>query len=374
MSRGIARRALLLGASLSGLGLLVGASLMQGCEEEKAAAPDRGAVLVALVDVVVLPSLAEVATRAEAMTVALDALATQPSEASLQGARAAWSEARGAFRRTLAFGIGPSDDILVTGGILDEPTNPEKLDALLQAQPPVDLTAVRSAPASARGFLAIEALLFDPALSGEQLLARFSTDPLAEGYKSTLKALGADLRDKLLAIVTGWEQDFARQVRSAGSGSSVFKAQRDAFDVLLNRALSVSDRALDVLRKSAGITTDDPLTPVADRSDRTLDDLRDDLRGIENLYTCSRDGKSGPSVASVVAEVNRGADEGMKAAVAAALAALAGFQGPLRGAAASRQAEVDELLARLRQVKTTMATQVFNALGVSVGISDKDGD
>jgi predicted lipoprotein len=365
---------LLLGASLSGLGLLVGASLMQGCEEEKAAAPDRGAVLVALVDVVVLPSLAEVATRAEAMTVALDALATQPSEASLQGARAAWSEARGAFRRTLAFGIGPSDDILVTGGILDEPTNPEKLDTLLQAQPPVDLTAVRSAPASARGFLAIEALLFDPALSGEQLLARFSTDPLAEGYKATLKALGADLRDKLLAVVTGWEQDFARQVRSAGSGSSVFRAQRDAFDALLNRSLSVSDRALDVLRKSAGITTDDPLTPVADRSDRTLDDLRDDLRGIENLYTCSRDGKSGPSVASVVAEVNRGADEGMKAALAGALAALAGFQGPLRGAAASHQVEVDELLARLRQVKTTMATQVFNALGVSVGISDKDGD
>ncbi|MCS6899606.1 MAG: imelysin family protein [Myxococcales bacterium] len=336
---------------------------------------DRGEVLASFVDRVALPMMKALRTEAEDLAGALEAFATKPSGEALSAARARWSSARGAFRRTDAFGIGPADDIAVTGGILDEPTDLAKLTALAATSPPPDLPRVQSSPASTRGFLAIEALLFEVGTADEVLLARFTDPTEGPGRCALTAALGADLRGKLTAVADAWTAgNFGEQLRTAGKGSTTFRAQRDAFDLLLNRTLFVADRMLNIARKSSGLTKNDPATPTTDRSDRTLSDLADDLTGIEAVYTGVWEGQGGPSIGAIVAEENKGADQAMRVAITGARAALEAFAPPLREAVAARAAEVDALLQGMRPVRRTLATEVFNALGISVGISDKDGD
>lgn len=370
----VSRRGIL-GLGLGFGGLLAGAMLAGGCEEEPSKVQDRGEVLASLVDRVILPMLAALREQSEALAGALDAFAAGPTAAALGASRERWSGARTAYRRTLAFGIGPADDIAITGGILDEPTDPEKLAKLVATSPPPDLTVVQSSPASARGFLAIEALLFEVGAEDAALVARFADPAEGPGRRAALAALGQDLRGKLVAVAEAWSAGgFGEQFRRAGNGSAVFRAQRDAFDVVLNQTLVVADRTLDILRKSSGITADDPATPIADRSDRTLLDLVDDLTGIEALYTGTWEGQGGPSIRAIVAEANAGADEALRGALADAFQALASFTPPLRQSFPARPAEAEALLAKLQPVRRTLATEIFNVLGVSVGISDKDGD
>lgn len=367
-----------LSLSAAGLAALGGAlALAGGCSEDEKKAPDRSAVLVSTVDAVILPSFEALRSQAAALAAALDALAAQPSAATLEAARASWGAARGAYRQTVAFGIGPSDDIAVTGGAIDEPCDQAKLDELLALDPPADDAKVRSSPASTRGFLAIEALLFAVDTPADKVLEGYTSGAQSAGRAALLRALGADLRDKLVAVCDGWapgKGGYGDQVKTAGKGSTAYQAQRDAFSALLNQALTVADRMLNIARRSAGAAPDDLKSPVADRSDRTLADLADDLKGIENLYTGQREGKGGASVSSIVVEASAGADQAMLGAMAGAKAALASFGPPLRGAVPARQAEFDALIEKMKAVKTALSAQVFNALGVTVGISDKDGD
>lgn len=374
----LGRRGLLaLGAALGAVALGAGAGQLAGCDDEARPASDRAPVLETIVDGVVLPQLDLLHQQVTQLRTALDAFTAQPTVDTLTAARQAWSAARGAYRRTMAFAVGPGDDIAVTGGILDEPSDGAKLEELAARQPPVDLTAVRSAPAQTRGFLAIEYLLFVPGQGDEQVASGFA-GAAGEGRRALLSALGTDLGSKLDALVDAWapgKGDFGAQVRTAGRGSSAYKAQRDAFDALLNQSLAIAERMLDITRLSAGVPSTTTTAPLADRSDRTRQDLQDDLAGIESLYT-SKVGAAaaGPSISGVVAEGNAPADATMRAALTDAGAALAAFAGPLRGSAATQAAAVDDLILKLRAVRQALSAGVFTALGVSVGISDKDGD
>ena len=340
---------------------------LAGCGDDSGAvSADRGTVLDAVSAQAIRPAMTALRDRAQALPPALDALAAGPSVDTLTAARTAWSDARHAYRATVAFGIGPSDDIEVTAGILDEPANGAKIEELAASSTPVDLSRT---PASARGSLAIEYLLFDPARDDAALVASFAA-PGGAGRASLLRALGPDLRDRLMAVADAWlTGGFAEQVRTAGAGSATFSSQKSAFDALLNQALKIADRTIDITRRSAGVAGSDAAAPVSDRSDHTLLDLLDDLTGLEAVY-----GQGASSLGSIVAEVNPGADQSMRAALSAARAALTAFPAPLRGASPDRQAAVDDLILKLRALKSALGVGVFNALGTMSSFSDKDGD
>lgn len=355
-------------AGASSLALWSGSSLsLSGCSSDEGGgvATDRGTVLDSLVRQVFRPGFEPIKAQGDALVAALDALAAGPTVATLTAAREAWSTLRGSFRRTAAYGIG-YDDIAVTGLTIEEPTNTAKVEELAKATAPVN---PKTTPANARGFLAIEYLLFDPARDDATIAASFAA-PDGGGRASLLQVLGVDLRDKLQIVPDLWlTGGFDEQVRTAGAGSTEYTSQKAVFDALLNLTLKITDRCIDIVRKSAGLPALDKAAPTADRSDRTLTDLLDDLVGIEAVY-------AGGSVTlgSIVVEVNPGADQAMRAAIADARAALSAFPAPLRTAVPANQAAADELILKLRALKAALGTGVFGALGTATLITDKDGD
>ncbi len=355
-------------AGASSLAAWLGPALsLAGCgDDQNDKAVDRAPVLDTLVTSVMTPALTTMRTTAEALPTALGALSDGPSVTTLAAARTAWSDARSAWRRTSAFAIGPSADLTLSGGILDEPCDGAKIDALAASTTPVD---PKTQPATVRGFLALEYLLFDPARDDATMVASF-TAPDGAGRAALLKVLAVDLRDKMVAVVDGWQTGgFLEQVRTAGKGSAAFPQQKNAFDALLTQMLVVVDRLIDITRKSASMPGLDPKAPTTDRSDHTLTDLLDDLASTEAMY-----GSGANSISSIVVEVNAGADQAMLTSLTTARSSLTAFAPPLRNAGADRTPAVDDLILKQRALKSALQTQVYTALGTYTSFTDKDGD
>lgn len=244
---------------------------------------------------------------------------------------------------------------------------------MLTASTPLDATAVLSLPASSRGLLAIEFLLFGPdaAATPEAVALAFAG---AEGARRALliDLLGADLAVKLAAVDGDWQSRYGREVELAGRGSAIFARERDAYDGFLNKALAITDRTIDIVRKASGGESNVSL-PIAAASDNVVADLLDDLRGLEALYTGRVGGAAGRSIAEVVRDMNPAADTEMLRALAAARGALAALPRPL-SPVGLQTPPVMQAITALRALKAALAIGVFNALGVSIGFSDNDGD
>jgi predicted lipoprotein len=337
--------------------------------------PDRQQVLAELVRVVALPDHEELEAGSSKLAAALGDAARAPTAESVTAARGAWRTTRALWRRTNAYGIGPAEDLGLTSGIIDEPTDAARLERLLAAATPLDATAVRSLGANQRGLLAIEYLLFEPADGTPEATAQLLVQtPRRALY---LDLLGGDLDAKLGAVVEAWRVRFGQELAQAGRGSTEFKLERDALNALLNKSLAIADRTIDVLRLASGGMSMKVGLPVSIRSDEVVPDLLEDLAGLEALYTGrprSRPGSAAAvSVSDAVRDMNAGADAEMRRALTAAREILGVVPRPLKLAGAESDPVVRGIAA-LRLVKAALATGVFNALGVSIGFSDSDGD
>jgi predicted lipoprotein len=342
-----------------------------------AARPDRQQVLAELVRVVALPDYEELKAGSARLATALAEVARAPGADTVTAARTAWRATRVLWRRTNAYGIGPADDLGLTSGIIDEPTDAARLERLLAAETPLDATAVRSVAANQRGLLAIEYLLFEPADGTPEATAQLFTGAGGPRRALYLELLGGDLDAKLGAVLEAWRARFGQELAQAGRGSTEFKLERDAMNALLNKSLAIADRTIDVLRQATGGMTSKVGLPVALRSDQVLPDLLEDLAGLEALYTGHPRARPGSaatvSVSDAVRDMNAGADAEMRRTLAAAREILEAVPRPVRLAGAESDPVVRGIAA-LRLVKAALATGVFNALGVSIGFSDNDGD
>jgi predicted lipoprotein len=374
----IGRRQFLAGAALVAS---VGVGALVACRREGAAVPDRGRILADLSAMVIVPAYAEAVDDAKALETALAGLASGATTDSLAAARAAWKKARASWKVTDAFLFGPADDLQLTAGAIDTaPADAAKLEALSSAATPLDAAPVGSLGANMRGFPGIEVLLFDPALDDAAILAKFQA---AGGRRGTLAGLlGADLRGKIEAVRDAWAPgpvDFGGQLARAGRGSTVYGAERQGVDAVVNALISAAEILIALrLAKPLGIDKA-PAVPAPEliespRSDASIDDLLSVLQGIEDVYLGHHHATSGQPLADAVADRSPGGDERMRAALQKAGDAVRAIPGPLRTAVVERRDPVIAAYAALRELKRALATDVAGALGTSLGFTVTDGD
>lgn len=371
---------MILGALLAAGALSVGAGLLVACHREGTEPPDRGKILSDLVEIVIVPSYVDAAADSKRLDDSLAALRDAPTEEALNVARSAWKRARSSWKATDAFLFGPADDLAITGGAIDTAADSAKIEALSLASSPLDASVVEKLGASQRGFAAIEALLFDPAKDDAAMLASFQ----AEGHRRGLlaKLLGADLRAKLEAVRDAWSPgptDYGGQLARAGRGSTVYAAERQGIDAIVNALLAATEVVVSVrLAKPLGLDKTPavaaPALVESPRSDASVDDIVAVLDGVESVYLGHRGATSGLALAAAVADRSPGADERMRLALEKAKGAVRAIPGPLRTAVVERRDPVLAAHAAVRELKRTISTDVAGALGTSIGFNVTDGD
>jgi len=194
--------------------------------------------------------------------------------------------------------------------------------------------------------------------------------------------LGADLRARVEAVRDAWSKapvNFGAELARSGRGSTVFSAERQGVDAVVNALISAAELLVSVrLAKPLGLDKT-PAVPAPElvespRSDASMDDIVAVLDGIESVYLGRRGATSGVALALAVAERNAGADERMRTALETARAAVKAVTQPLRIAVVDPASGAVAAHAALRDVKRTLSTDIAGALGTGVGFNVTDGD
>lgn len=286
------------------------------------------------------------------------ALATATAEwcdagtGSLTSTADAWRATMGARQRQLALGTGPTSET-TSMSLIDWPVDGEILDELLASDTPITTEGIANGPASRRGLLAIEAVLFDP--------GRVPSGPGDSTCEWLVAATNA-VAQELAALHVAWIEEVdgtpAEQDRLRGIGRSGVTTQQ----------------AIDELVRSQVFTADD-----------LVDSLLSGVLG-ESTMEHAGEGPGGSGAAQVAAvldelaivhdgdhlgsQYSQEVSERVTALIAAAQQAL-GDDTPLAERGAD---DVRVLRDAMEDVRTALRTDVSAELDVQVGFSDNDGD
>lgn len=342
---------------------------------------DAKPVLDDLVHIVMMPALTDVATRSGELEVAAVALAEDPTAARLKAAQDAWRAARSPWRSCDAFAFGPVVDQELSTAIDWWPAKPDAVEEKIAGTATLDAAYIDSVGASARGFMALEYLMFDSTNGDEAVLAALSSVDGGERRRAYLAAASENLASKAEALRLAWDEKggkYALEVTLAGEGSKAFASQKAAVDELVNQLVFQADTVLNAkLGKPAGKKSGgEPLpdTEESPRSDNSIADMLATLRGIEAIYNGTYAGDDGLGISDLVRARNTAVDDRIQKALADAMAKVEAIPPPFRTAILEHPAEVDAAYESVRTLKRGLATEVVSVLGSTLRFNDADGD
>lgn len=180
---------------------------------------NRSAMLVEYRDVFIVPAFNNALQKAEALETASSVFTANPANEQLASVQNAWIDAATAWQSACWYNFGPAGESGVRKSIQEEiatfPVSLTKLNASLTS----GNWNLNDFNRDARGFFAIEFLLFDASLTPEQITARFQN----EVYRNFLNALCLNLKTRISEVKNAWSSYGSEFTTNTGTdaGSSV---------------------------------------------------------------------------------------------------------------------------------------------------------
>jgi uncharacterized protein len=305
-----------------------------------------------------------------------NALCSAPSVEALEAARAAWWAARAPWKQSEVFAFGPySDEPQRFGPKIDFwPARPDTVEEVLASTDPLTPETAAGMGAAGKGMPAIEYLLYQP---GIDVVTAFSPGSRRCEY---LLAITADLVVKAGELTAAWDPtqgNFLGELTQAGKSSARFKSLHDALGEVVNRmGYTLENIRGDKLGRPLGTTSGG--APQPDKvespfSGRSLEDIRDNVRGIERLYF-GEPARDEAGLEGYLVKRGKTFAKLMRAQLDATFAALDAVPEPLTEAIATSRDSVQAAIDQLGVLQRAIQVDVINALSLSVGFNDNDGD
>lgn len=344
-------------AKLAALALTSTLSLACSDDATVGAAFDDRTILVDYADRVVVPTYQLLATRAQALARAVEALAATPNEANLTAARQAWVAARVPWEQSEAHLFGPVSANGYDPAMDSWPVNRTDLQAVLASGNALTQAYVAALPEEQKGFHTLEYLLWGQ--DSQKAAASLTSRELEYG-----RALAAELVQVTGELAASWTTG----VRGASPFRGVFA---DAGLVGNTSYPSQGAAAQEIVVGMSGICDEVANGKIADPYDAHDPDLvesqfsfnseldfADNLRGVLGAYTGSAlaAGTSGRGLAAFVAERDPALDQRLRDELAAAIAAIGAIPRPFRTAIVTPSAypSIEAAQAAIRQVQNTI--------------------
>jgi uncharacterized protein len=362
--------------------LLAAVLTASGCSNTPASSSaDAKPALLDLTNGVILPTYRASATSAEALQVATKALESAPSQTTLTAAQTAWRAARKIWHQSEAFRFGPVKTKEITSAIDFWPARGDTIDAFINGATPITAASFEALGANARGFQALEYVLFDSAVGDAAVLARLTTDPSAKRRLLYAVTAAAHLAGKTAELYAAWDPargNFAREITEAGSGAVLFPSGKAAVDQLVNSMIFSVDLVTGTkLGKPYGTKSGgNPLPDQEEspRSDNSLADMLDTLEGARSIYTGAYGGADGKGVGDLVRAKNPALDDRVLAAMDDTKAKISAIPPPFRTAITAQRPAVEAAYQATRLLKNTLSTEVATTLATTLQFNDNDGD
>lgn len=332
------------------------------------ASTDISPMLDDMTRVVILPAMSDLESKGNDLANASETYAATGDAASLTAAQNAWRACRRAWKKVDPFRFGPIDAKSVPAAI-DFPTNVDALERALAADDTTD-AAIENLGGSARGFFAMEFLLFDvpPSMGASEA---------PKARREFVYGLSRHVQKKLREVNAAWgaTEHFADDVLNAGKGSATFPSQQAVVAQLVNQSLFAIETVVDAkLGRPLGKKTGKGIEPGAEetrRSDNTLAESIALWESVERLYG----GSTGTlGVTSVLRAKNPEVASRFESQLAEAEAKLSGLKTPFATTLAADTASVEAAYVATKLAKTTASVEVASTLGIAITFNSNDGD
>jgi predicted lipoprotein len=305
----------------------------------------------------------------------VEALCASPDAEKLAAAQEAWGEARRPWKEAQLFSFGPySMEPLRFGPKIDfQPAREESVASVLEGSGGLDGASVSQLGAAARGMAALEVLLW-----------RFEGTPeevFVPGSRRCAYLQGAteDLGVQLGALRAAWEP------AQGGYLNALTDPQPDGYgdlqmalgEVVNRMGYLLENLRLDRLGRPLGREFGGSPQPeiVESRfSHRSIEDLRDNLRGLEVVWFGPGEPAGAMGLSHYIRRRSAGFDARFRAQLDGLYAALDAIDGPLEEAIFSDADDVQALIDLLVEAQRFVQVDVIGALGLAVGFNDNDGD
>lgn len=343
---------------------------LNACADDGAATPsgfDDQGILVDYADKVIIPTYQTLATRAQALSVAIATLKTNPTDANLRAARTAWEQTREPWELSEAHLFGPVSANGFDPAMDSWPVERNDLDAVLASNNALTSAFVRNLPETQKGFHTIEYLLW-----GQD--ANKIASALTSRELEYLDALATELVTVTMALTTSWTVGFngAAPYRTvfvtAGTGSTAYPSAAAAAQEIL---VGMSAIANEVANGKIADPYDahDPEKVESQFSFNSLIDFADNIRGIAAAYsgdaTIAGAGQTGRGLDEFVASKAPALDIRFKQEIVDAIAAINAIPAPFRTAITTPSSYplIEAAQAKIRIVQTTIDAELIPLVG-----------
>jgi uncharacterized protein len=323
-----------------------------------AAEADRTDVYADLARKVAVPEYESLAATTTALQQAMTTLCAVNTQPNLEAARAAWLDAWQAWNRTRVFRFGP--EFVVSH--ITFPVDPAKIDSLAAGSqptlgPPFTADSLLQTGADVRGLEAIEYVLFTGTVTP-------ATCSLASASADLAASTAAGVR-QAWTEGTGGARPFAEQLANP-KRSEMYENLQQPLDDIVNGMLLVSSEATSALANT--------LLPTPGRTRTTFHTgtrVQDNLAAVHAAWRGSTTAKRGDGVEALLEGVSPTAAERTSETLRKAVQAASDLPPRLADASPAQLRKTYKYVRKLtRQLDAEVATQ----LGVTINLSDADGD
>ncbi len=337
---------------------------------------DRSAMLESIGDEVTLTLYEQLVERSGELEGAATAFCADPTDANLDATRSAFRAAKAPLKQAEVFAFGPyTDSPLRLGPEIDLwPGRATTVDDRLAGTEPVTAEAILAAGGYAKGFPALDHLLF-----------AYELDALAEPRACEyLQSLTTQIRTVAESLLDAWAPTGGDYLGQWVRGEGDFDGVQHSASVLIEQLVFTLENVREVKlgkplgKRDGGVVQLDAIE--APDSHRSLDDARDAIRGVEAAWIGDIEG-SPPMGAEPAIGVRDwllarkpGLAPEVDAAFAATYAAFDAVSDHLAAAILDTPELVDEVYLAVRDLQVLFAVDVAQALGVTVTFNPTDGD
>jgi len=241
---------------------------------------DRSAMLQHYADELIIPAFDDLQTDVNALKTAVDAFVAAPDAAKLESAQQALVNAYIAWQYANAYNFGPAGPNGLQRSLAEEigtwPASETKIESAISA----GNSSLNDFNRDARGFIAIEYLLFDVAGDHASTLNEFQ----AANRKNYLTAVTNDIKAKVDAVVTAWSGTYKSEFvsndgTSAGSSTSyIYNEFVKSYEALKNFKVALP------LGLRVGQTQPEPALVEGYYSGKSLTFLKHHMSALENIW------------------------------------------------------------------------------------------
>ncbi|WP_209329135.1 imelysin family protein [Lunatimonas salinarum] len=354
--------------------VLIGFASCEETEGPEITSFDRGSMLENFARNLVIPAYTDLQSKVGSLENSAEAFVQNPTESALVDLQNAWEEAYTSWQYANAYNFGPAGAQGVRRALVEEigtfPVSAEKIeDAIVNSPNFNDFNR------DARGFLAVEYLIFGSGASTSEIVEDFA----AQERGAFLTGAVADIDRRVTEVLTAWNDGYVSgfiQNKGTDVGSSTSMLYNEfvkSFEGLKNFKLGLP------LGLRPGQTQAEPALVEAYYSGKSVAMIAGHLNAVENIwYGRTRQGQAGIGFRDYLESVVGGpalvtATENQLVEVRAALSAIP-TDTPLSAQIQTSPEAADRLHTELQRHTRFFKSDMSSLLGISITFSSGDGD